>query len=214
MGVKSREAPEPLAWGLAFLRPPERVPEVPVISRENLPQLEKFQEVLPSRRDEPHFRRGDSRLITPNLWTFQRALHTLAATQEVPRHTRFHSKGSMRVPPTTRRAPFQPHSSRGGILSLRGRGRISGVPVASQEEALSTGKARGTQGHASIHRAPRCLSRFQGNLFSPQCLNFQAEDRLRPRWHVGQPCEKPSGKASWESLQRKPQIPGSTQREA
>ena len=84
MGVKSREAPEQLAWGLAFLRPPERVPEVPVISRENLPQLEKIQEVLPCRRDEAHFRRGDSRLITPNLWTFQRALHTLAATQEVP----------------------------------------------------------------------------------------------------------------------------------
>ena len=34
-----------------FLRPPERVPEVPVISREHLPQLEKIQEVLPSRRD-------------------------------------------------------------------------------------------------------------------------------------------------------------------
>ena len=86
MGVKSREAPEPLAWGLALLRPPERVPEVPVISRENLPQLEKIQEVLPSRRDEPHFRRGDSRLITPNLWNFQRVLHTLAATREVPRY--------------------------------------------------------------------------------------------------------------------------------
>ena len=26
-------------------------------------------------------------LITPNLWNFQRVLHTLAATQEVPRHT-------------------------------------------------------------------------------------------------------------------------------
>ena len=39
-----------------FLRPPERVPEVPVVSRENLPQLEKIQEVLPSRRDEAHFR--------------------------------------------------------------------------------------------------------------------------------------------------------------
>ena len=56
MGEESREAPEQLAWGLAFLRPPERVPEVPVISRENLPQLEKIQEVLPSRRDEAHFR--------------------------------------------------------------------------------------------------------------------------------------------------------------
>ena len=39
-----------------FLRPPERVPEVPVVSQEHLPQLEKIQEVLPSRRNEAHFR--------------------------------------------------------------------------------------------------------------------------------------------------------------
>ena len=39
-----------------FLRPPERVPDVPVVSREHLPQLEKIQEVRPSRRDEAHFR--------------------------------------------------------------------------------------------------------------------------------------------------------------
>ena len=39
-----------------FLRPPERVPEVPVVSREHLLQLQKMQEVLPSRRDEAHFR--------------------------------------------------------------------------------------------------------------------------------------------------------------
>ena len=39
-----------------FLRPPERVPEVPVVSREHLPQLEKIQDVLLSRRDEAHFR--------------------------------------------------------------------------------------------------------------------------------------------------------------
>ena len=38
-----------------FLRPPERVPEVPVVRREHLPQLEKIQEVLPSTRDEAHF---------------------------------------------------------------------------------------------------------------------------------------------------------------
>ena len=42
---------------------------------------------------------------------------------------------------------------------------------------------------------PRYLSPFQGNLFSLHCLDFQAEDRLTPRWHVGQPC----GKASIES---------------
>ena len=39
-----------------FLNPLEQVPEVPFVSREHLPQLEKIQEVLPSRRDEAHFR--------------------------------------------------------------------------------------------------------------------------------------------------------------
>ena len=48
--------------------------------------------------------------------------------------------------------------------------------------------------------SPRCLSPFQGNLFSQHCDDFQAEDRLTPRWHVGQPC----GKASWKSLMGKP----------
>ena len=38
-----------------FLRPPERVPEVTVVSREHLPPLEKIQEALPSRRGEAHF---------------------------------------------------------------------------------------------------------------------------------------------------------------
>ena len=39
-----------------FLRPPELVPEVPVVTREHLPPLENIEEVLPSRRDEAHFR--------------------------------------------------------------------------------------------------------------------------------------------------------------
>ena len=48
--VPMRVTREPL------LRPPERVADVPDLSREHLPQLEKIQEVLPSRRDEAHFR--------------------------------------------------------------------------------------------------------------------------------------------------------------
>ena len=44
--------------------------------------------------------------------------------------------------------------------------------------------------------SPRYLCPFQGNLFSLHCLDFQAEDRLTQRCHVGQT----SGKASWESL--------------
>ena len=52
------------------------------------------------------------------------------------------------------------------------------------------------QDRATFPVSPRCLSPFQGNLFSLHCLDFQAEDRLTPRCHGGQPC----GKASLESL--------------
>ena len=55
-GEESRDDPEQLAGDWPLLRPPEQVPEVPFISREHLLQLEKIQEVLPSRRDEAHFR--------------------------------------------------------------------------------------------------------------------------------------------------------------
>ena len=67
-----------------FLRPPDRVPEVPVVSREQLPQLDKIQEVLPSRRGDAHFHLGFSNLMTPKLWNFKKVLHTLASTHEVP----------------------------------------------------------------------------------------------------------------------------------
>ena len=56
------------------------------------------------------------------------------------------------------------------------------------------------QARDTFAESPRCLSPFQGNLFSLHCLDFQPKERLTPRWHVGQPC----GKASWESLLGKP----------
>ena len=139
-------------------------------------------------------------LITPNLWNFQGVLHTLAPTQEVPRDSRLHSRVSTRVPPTSRGAPCPTPNSRGGILSLRGRERIPGVPVASQEQASPQERREELQGRATFPESPRCLSPLQGNLFSLHCLDFQAEDRLTPRWHVGHPC----GRASWESLVGKP----------
>ena len=48
---------------------------------------------------------------------------------------------------------------------------------------------------------------IQGNLFSLQCLDFQAEDRLTPRWHMGQLCVK----ASCESLVGKPRVKASSE---
>ena len=180
-----------------FLRPPERVPEVPVVSREHLPQLEKIQEVLPSRRDEAHFSSGVSRLITPNSWNFQRVLHTLTATQEFPRHTRLHSRGSTRVPPTSRGAPFPPPSSRGGILSLRGRERIPGIHVASQEETLSTGQARGTPGSCLDSLSPPEVSVHSRETCFP-CTASTFKPRIDSH-HGGtwdSPVAKPQGKAT------------------
>ena len=63
------------------------------------------------------------------------------------------------------------------------------------------------QGCATFPESARCLSPFQGKLFSLHCLDLQAEDRLTPRWHVGQPCRKASWETLGESLKGKPQIP-------
>ena len=180
-----------------FLRPPERVPEVPVVSREHLPQLEKMQEVLNSRRDEAHFRPGVSRLITPNLWNFQRFLHTLSPTQEVPPHPRLHSRGSTRVPPTYRGAPIPPLSSRGGILSLR----------LGKNSRSSRRISRGGALHRKVERNSRVGPPFQE---SPSCLNpFPALPRLSSRGSTHTTVA--SGTALWESLVGKP--PGKGSRE-
>ncbi|KAI4567678.1 hypothetical protein MJT46_007476 [Ovis ammon polii x Ovis aries] len=123
-----------------FLRPPERVPEGPVISREHLPQLEKIQEVLSSRRDEAHFRE-----------------------------------------------------------------RIPGVPVASQEEALSTGKARGTPGSCHHSKSPPDVSVHSEGTSFP-CTAFTFKPSI-DSYHVctwDSPEGKPRGKASWERLEGKP----------
>ena len=136
------------------------------------------------------------RLITPKLWNFQRVLHTLAATQEVPRHTRHHSRGSTRVPPTSRGAPFPPLSSRGGILSLRGRERIPGIPVASQEEALSTGKARGTSGSCHIPRVPQMSVHSRETCFPCTASNFKPRIDSQHGGTSDSPVGKPRGKAT------------------
>ena len=70
----------------------------------------------------------------------------------------------------------------------------------SRGGALHRKRERNSRVVPPFPESPGCLSPFQGNLFSLHCLDVQAEDRLTPRWHVGQPC----GKASWESLVAKP----------
>ena len=139
--------------------------------------------------------------MTPKLWNLQRVLHTLPATQECPGHTRLHSRGSTSVPPTSRGAPFPPHSWRGGILSLRGLERIPGISVTSQEEALSTGKARGPPGSCHHCQSPPDVSVHSREICFP-CTASTFKPRIYSH-HGGtwdSPVAKPRVKASWESL--------------
>ena len=130
------------------------------------------------------------------LWNFQRVLHTLAATQEVPRHTRLHWRGSTRVPPTSRGAPLPPPSSRGGILSLRGGERIPVVPVACQEELLFQERREELQGRATIPRVPQMSQSIPGKPV------FLALPRLSSRGSTHTTVAR--GTALWESLVGKP----------
>ena len=70
----------------------------------------------------------------------------------------------------------------------------------SRGGALHRKGKRNSRVVALFPESQRCLSPFQRNLFSLHCLEFQAEDRIPPHWHVGEPC----GKASWENLVGKP----------
>ena len=76
----------------------------------------------------------------------------------------------------------------------------------SRGGALNWKGERDTRALPAFQESPRCLSTFQGNLFSLHCLDFQSEIDS----HHGGPWESPvgeiCGKASWESLEGKPQI--------
>ena len=143
-------------------------------------------------------------LITPNLWNFQRVLNTLAATQEVPRHTRFQSRGSTRVPPTSRGAPFPLHSSRGGIHFLCGRERIPGDPVASQVEALTTERREELLCRATIPRVPQMSQSIPGKPVFPALPRLSSRRSTHTTVARGAALResfvgKPRGKASRES---------------
>ncbi|KAI4552053.1 hypothetical protein MJG53_000131 [Ovis ammon polii x Ovis aries] len=84
------------------------------------------------------------------------------------------------------KAPWERHEGKNSRRSRR----------ISRGGALHRKGERNSRVVPPFQESPRCVSPFQRNRFSLHCLDVQAEDRLPPRVHVGQPC----GKASWESL--------------
>ena len=103
----------------------ERNPEVPASNPDEdigpdtdwrgipifLLKLEKKQEFLPSRQDEALLSYGVLREIPPSLLSLERVLDALDATQEVPRQTHVHSRGTGSVLPQLEKFPVFPSSS-------------------------------------------------------------------------------------------------------
>ena len=83
-----------------FLSPPERVPEVPAVSREQLPQLEKIQEVLPPGEMRPisaeasrgysHLTSGTSKGSFTPLLQLKKVPDITVSTREEARESRPH----------------------------------------------------------------------------------------------------------------------------
>ena len=136
------------------------------------------------------------REITPSLLNFQRVLHTLAATQEVPRHTRLHTRGSTRVPPTSKGALFPPHSSRGLILSLVVGKEFPVFPTHLKRRRSPKEKQAELQGRATIPRVPQMSQSIPGKPVFPALPRLSSRGSTHTTVALGT--------ALWESLLGKP----------
>ncbi|KAI4575937.1 hypothetical protein MJG53_012140 [Ovis ammon polii x Ovis aries] len=154
-------------------------------------------------RDEDLVPWGDSRRTPRSMSALERNPQVPALTPHKvlgpvieglrPRHQR------------ERNSERPPRNSHGDWPFLRPPERVPEGPVGKnsrRSRRISRGGALHRKGERNsrvvppFQESPRCVSPFQRNRFSLHCLDVQAEDRLPPRVHVGQPC----GKASWESL--------------
>ncbi|KAI4564023.1 hypothetical protein MJT46_009821 [Ovis ammon polii x Ovis aries] len=108
-----------------------------------------------------------------------------------------------------------PRNSHGDWPLLRPPERVPEVPVGKnsrRSRRIGRGVALHRKGERNsrvvppFQESPRCVSPFQRNLFSLHCLDVQAEDRIPPRVHVGQPCRKTSWERQ-EELQGRATIP-------
>ncbi|KAI4565066.1 hypothetical protein MJT46_009409 [Ovis ammon polii x Ovis aries] len=198
--------------GTGLLRPPERVPEVPVgknsrrwrrISRGGALHRkgERNSRVVPQFQESPRERipgvgvaSQEEVLSTGKARGTPGSCHNSKSPPGLrPRHRR---EGNPERPP---------RNSNGNGPFLRPPERVPEVPIGKNSRRwrrISRGGALHRKGERNsrvvppIQESPRCVSPFQRNLFSLHCLDVQAEDRLPTRVHVGQPY----GKASWESI--------------
>ena len=131
-------------------------------------------------------------LITPNLWNFQRVLHNLPATQEVPRHTRLHSKEARVSRPHPEEPRFPPLAREEGSFPCVVGKEFPAIPSHLKRRGSETERREELQGLATIPRVPKISQSFPGKPV------FPALPRLSSRGSTHTTVAR--GTALWESL--------------
>ena len=131
-------------------------------------------------------------------------LHTLAATKEVPRHTRLHSRGSTRVRPHPEEPRFRLLAREEGCFPCVVGKEFPAFPSHLKSRRSTQEKREELQVHATIPRVPQMSQSIPGKPV------FPALPRLSSRGSTHSTVAR--GTALWESLVGKPR--GKASREA
>ena len=128
-------------------------------------------------QDEALFCCSVSREIPPSLLLLERVIDTLDATQEVPRHYRLYSRGTMKVPAQLKKSPVFASSSRvegpfpcfveKGILAFPSHLKGRRSQLESREEL---------QGSCHHSKRPRCPNPLRYTLFP--CTDSMVSPRI------------------------------------
>ena len=127
-------------------------------------------------------------------------LHTLAATQEVPQHTRLQREEARESRPYPEEPRFRLLAREEGSFPCVFGKEFSAFPSHLKRRRSPQEKREELQGRATIPRVPQMYQTIPGKPVFPALPRLSSRGRLTPRWHVAQPC----GKASWESLLGRP----------
>ena len=134
--------------------------------------------------------------MTPHLWNFQRVLHTLAATQEVPRHTCLHSRGSTRVPPTSEEPRFHLLAREVGSFPCVVGKEFPAFPTHLKSRRSPKESREELQGRATIPRVPQMSQSITGKPVFPALPRLSSQGSTHTM--------VASGTTLWESLAGKP----------
>ena len=103
-----------------------------------------------------------SREIPPFLLSLKRVIDTIEATQEVPRHTRLHSRGTPKGPPQLKKSPGFPSSSReDGLFPCFVEKGIPAFPSYLKRSRSHLDTREELQGSCHYFKKPRCPSALQ-----------------------------------------------------